>query len=478
MAFTLNNAPVDAISPENGPPIATGGTMQGTGTHTVNSTPVPVSGGVVYALTAPVSAGGSAALHWEIELTADGETWVERDGYGPDGEQSGVDEVSGEGVSVRVWTPAIDATAEFRVVIDGTATVAEPTVAPRTGRIILTVPGDILAENIMASGGLIAGSPGAARVVINADGVVAFDSSGVETAQITGEGGEFVGGEFRTSDNLPGQVTLSDDAYVDSSNGDRRPGISVIPVDASSMATPPGIGASGDAILFNGGRNLAGGRAHLAMSPGGIYGEARLGSGQVSSVSVAVGETRLRSNGPNGDYGWVLALPGQAELAYVATDNTYFSRIKADDTEAYLYTRAGGAERYLSIDADGVWVKTNKSGSWRSYNLEETAQDSGWQTFGLEAGVTGSQALAWRNKNGVIYFRGFVTGDWTTGVWNTIASGLNPDWLPSATWVVAEAGGATKGATLQMTADGRLRVSPPVTSTTSYYLNAMTYPAG
>ena len=149
------------------------------------------------------------------------------------------------------------------------------------------------------------------------------------------------------------------------------------------------------------------------------------------------------------------------------------ARITADGNSVTLFSATNG-QRYLKLDDTGIWIETGG----KSYNLEETAQDSGWQTFGLEAGVTGSSAVAWRNKGGVIYFRGFVTGDWTTEVWNTIASGLNPAWCPSATWVVAEAGGATKGATLRMTADGRLQISPPVTSTTSYYLNAMTYPAG
>src|SRR5699024_11645648 len=171
-------------------------------------------------------------------------------------------------------------------------------------------------------------------------------------------------------------------------------------------------------------------------------------------------------SGNSSEMGWVQVKPQVAELAYVDPNNTYFSRIKADANEAFIYTRAGGSNRYLTVDANGVWVKTNKSGTWKSYNLEETAQDSDWQTFDLEAGVAGSSAVAWRNKGGVIYFRGFVTGEWTTGGWNTIASGLNPDWLASATWVVAEAGGATKGAALGMTADGRLHISPPVTSTT------------
>src|SRR5699024_3111110 len=174
------------------------------------------------------------------------------------------------------------------------------------------------------------------------------------------------------------------------------------------------------------------------------------------SVYISENMISISRSGDQGEVGEIAAFPG-----FVSVEYEY-----------------DGVKRGLAIDQRGVWVKTNRDGAREQYNLEETAQDSDWQTFDLEAGVAGSSAVAWRNKGGVIYFRGFVTGEWTTGVWNTIASGLNPDWLPSATWVVAEAGGATKGATLRMTADGRLQISPPVTSTTSYYLNAMTYPAG
>lgn len=474
--------------------------MQGPGTHTVNATPVPVAEGVVYELTAPAS--GSGEVHWAVEVSAGGETWTERDGYGIDGKQSATDTIAGAGASVRVWRAPVDGVARFSVVIDGTATVTVPTVAPRTGRIILTVPGDILAENIMASGGLIAGDPDGARVAINADGVVAFDSSGTETAQITGEGGEFVGGSFRTSDNLPGQVTLSDTANVGT------PGLSVEPEDSTGYDVLPSIGPGPDHMSISGGVSTEGALAGAQFSADGttIYHNGTGANGAGSWATVADGEAGLTyrpdrtnadhesairaraddavvySEGPNGT-GFLAASPLGGLLEHVGPgDPLARSESRAEATPGYLMLERkipGVEDRHrLMLDDDGVWVQTDFGPTPVSYNLLETAQDSGWQTFDLEPGVTGSQAVAWRNKGGVIYFRGFVTGDWTNGVWNTIASGLNPDWCPSETWVVAEAGSATKGATLQMTADGRLRISPPVTSTTSYYLNAMTYPAG
>ena len=356
---------------------------------------------------------------------------------------------------------ALDMSAEMIPVLDiGSATVGDLT----GGRI-----------NVQ-SGPIVAGDPDGARVELTGDGFHAYDASGTETARIQGEGGEFVGGEFRTSDTLPGQVTLADDAYVDSAGGTRRPGISVIPVDTSNMATPPGIGASGDAILVNGGRNLAGGRAHLAMSPGGIYGEARLGSGQVSSVSVAVGETRLRSNGPNGDYGWARAQPGQAELAYIATDNTYFSRIRADANEAHLYTRAGGASRYLTVDADGIWVKTNKDGSWKHYNLEQTASDSGWRGLSPAGGFTPiPEGCDVRLLGRMVHFRGAVTGNVTTS-WQTIAT-VPADFRPQVRQINSGASSSLTNLMFQTHVDGRLQVKANNSATgVNIFVNTIFYP--
>lgn len=464
--------------------------MQGPGTHPVNTTPAPVTEGVVYELTAPAS--GSAALHWEVEVSAGDETWTERDGFGIDGKQPATDAIAGAGVSVRVWRAPADGVARFSVVIDGTATVTAATVAGRTGRVVLTVPGDILAENIMASGGLIAGDPNGARVVINADGVVAFDSSGTETAQITGEGGEFVGGEFRTSDTLPGQITMSDTANAGT------PGLSIEPEDSAGYDVLPSIGPGPTDMWISGGVSTDGTMSGANFNANGtsIYhnGPGENGAGAWSAVNSSGVEMRYRTNRSQltpqslirayDGSAQVVADGGEGTFSVIGANSGYagvtterpegLSAVRTNTVLAEIEYRTGAFSRKLTVDATGVWVTTGS----RSYNLLETAQDSDWQTFGLEAGVTGSSAVAWRNKGGVIYFRGFVTGDWTTGVWNTIASGLNPEWLPSESWVVAEAGGATKGATLQMTADGRLRISPPVTSSTSYYLNAMTYPAG
>src|SRR5699024_9778465 len=132
-----------------------------------------------------------------------------------------------------------------------------------------------------------------------------------------------------------------------------------------------------------------------------------------ASIQVDPDSSRMRTySGNSSEQGWVRAQPQDAELAYVDPNNTYFSRIKADANEAFIYTRAGGANRYLTVDADGVWVKTNKGGSWKSYNLEETAQDSGWHPVQVLPGFTAqtSREPKARKVGNLIYLSGGISG--------------------------------------------------------------------
>src|SRR5699024_3878207 len=73
--------------------------------------------------------------------------------------------------------------------------------------------------------------------IVNKLGAHSISADLIEGGHFTGEtfeGGSFVGGEFRTSDTLPGQVTLADDAYINSSTGVAHPGIRVEPLDTST----------------------------------------------------------------------------------------------------------------------------------------------------------------------------------------------------------------------------------------------------
>src|SRR5699024_7441507 len=246
-------------------------------------------------------------------------------------------------------------------------------------------------------------------------------------------------------------VTLADDAYINSSTGVAHPGIRVEPLDTSTMARPPGIGPGDLGVYVDGGSDTSGRRSYLLASPeaslmrshrengttggaiqtsptssfmrtyqvdgkagGEIYASPAQSlmrtyraDGKVGGeIQTAPDVSRMRTySGNSSEAGWVQVRPQDVELAYVDPNNTYFSRIRADANEAFIYTRAGGANRYLAVDADGVRVKTNKSGTWKWYTLEETAQDSGWQAIALASGITGAGSPAWRNKGGMIYFR-------------------------------------------------------------------------
>src|SRR5699024_6913961 len=224
----------------------------------------------------------------------------------------------------------------------------------------------------------------------------------IEGGHFTGEtfeGGSFVGGEFRTSDNLPGQVRLADDALSTNIGTTTGPGIRVVPEDATGFEYMPGIGPSTAGLMIYGGKRAGTGASIVQANPEAAFlrtfreGGAKAGEMQTSptasymrtyredgttagtiqtsptaslmrtyredgatggQVEVDAVSSRIRTySGNSSESGWVRVRPQDAELAYVDPNNTYFSRIKADANEAFIYTRAGGVRRYLTVDANG-----------------------------------------------------------------------------------------------------------------------------
>ena len=322
-------------------------------------------------------------------------------------------------------------------------------------------------------GPIIAGDPEGARVEVTETGLRAYDSAGVETASIAGEGGEFVGGEFRTSDQLPGQVTLANDAYINSTTGVAHPGIRVEPLDTSAMVRPPGIGPGDLGLYVDGGSDTSGRRSYLRASPtAALMRTFREDGAPAGEIAAFPTRSLMRTySGNSSEQGWVRVQPQDAELAYVDPLNTYFSRIRTTETEASLFTRAGGTNRYLTVDADGIWVRSGSA----AYNLEETAQDSGWQSITPDAGYTGSASFAWRNKGGVIWYRGTVTATWAAG-WNTIAT-LPAEVRPEYAYTVNEAG-TSAGVLIRAQVDGRLELYAPAAGTSTHRFTSLSYPIG
>ena len=376
---------------------------------------------------------------------------------------------------------------------------------------------DLFAANKITSQEIAAGSITTEKIA--AEGIIANVIQGGAFTGETFEGGSFVGGEFRTSDTLPGRVTLADDAYINSTTGVAHPGIRVEPLDTSGMVRPPGIGPGDRGLYVDGGSDTSGRRSYLRTSPtaslmrtfreggkdGGViqtspaeslmrtFREDGTTGGLIQTSPTASVMRTFREDGTNGgliqtspdssrmrtysgnseEQGWVQVQPQDAELAYVAPDNTYFSRIKADAREAFLYTRAGGSNRYLSVDADGVWVKTNKGGSWKWYNLEETAQDSGWAMATVASGYTAQPNYPpkVRKVGNLVYLSGGVRGAGISANTSQYVLTLPPGYRPvgNSIYVV---GGSSSGAACPLFViqpDGR--VSLRTTATTgSYYL--------
>ena len=295
---------------------------------------------------------------------------------------------------------------------------------------------DLFAANKITAQELAVGAVTAENIAagaIHADEIVGGSFTGE-----TFEGGTFTGGLFKTSDALPGQVVLADDAYVTHLDGGGTfPGVRIIPLSTAGMNLPPAIGPSTNGVTIFGGRSVGGGSSTIQASPavssmtayrdaGGMG--SRMGATSTGASLVAyyddgrpsgeIGASRFgaslrtwREGGKSGgtmgthptesymttyredetrgseirntpssstmrtysgnadESGWMRTRPQDAELAYLAADYTYFSRIKADASEAFLYTKAGGARRYLTVNAKGIWAQTDESGSMQSVSL-------------------------------------------------------------------------------------------------------------
>ena len=412
------------IAPETGPNLLTG-----SGPWTVALVP-----GVEYALTVDVLGEGDTLVEWQVSVT-DGETG--------DLDYPTISETvpGGEWVTVArpLTAPAFEASAS--VALTAAAETRDPSLAALTGRTVLTVPGDVLAETIMASGGIVAGTPGGARVELTDEGLAAFDTDGTETAQIRGAGGEFVGGEFRTSDQLPGQVTLADDAYVDAGSQNTYPGIRITPVDPSGYVTHPGIGPNSNGMIITGGRTTAGGRGYtiyakdqtthsyrqglarsdISVRDQSAFLDADDGAGNQGYVRATPSYARVRTDAADGSYGVIEAAGSYAVAATRDPGGNYMSQIRSNGREAFLRSNGSdGLGRSLSVDSDGIWVKKERSdgsGYWDRYNLEETAQDSGWQAITPATGyqnASGGAPFEYRRMGGMIHLRGRVSA--TSGV--------------------------------------------------------------
>jgi len=342
---------------------------------------------------------------------------------------------------------------------------------------------DIFAANKVTTQELAAGAVTAENLAVGA--VKANMIEGGSFVGETFEGGTFTGGLFKTSDALPGQVVFADNAYNPSILTDDKtlPGLRVVPPKASGFVSFPGIGGLDGNLIIDGGKSTTGASSIVAVNPweslietnggkdaGGnaIYtslDEAGIQTSRSDGTKAALIKVRntqcyMRTySGDAYESGWVRVRQKDVELAYVNKDNNYLSQIKADSNEAFIYTKAGGPGRYLTVDADGIWVKTNKSGKWEKYNLEETANDSGWIRFNAHPGISTGNDPGLRLKGGIVWAQGYVTrpAGWPKG-WTRIA-GSFAEWLrPTRDILRQGATTATQRQILRMTSTGYIEV--------------------
>lgn len=350
MSWQYSDAP-SHIAPEVGPSLLTGGGPW---------SGVVLEPGAVYALSVEVNAPGETTVGWGVAVT---------DGSG--GEYVLADPADAETVPGGQWVtvtrnlpaPGFPTTASVTLTVPAGTQARNPSMGVRTGRTVLTVPGDVLAENIMASGGIVAGTPDGARVELTDQGLVAFDATGTETAHIKGEGGEFVGGSFSTSDDLPGQVRMSDTAF--DHNGFQGPGISVAPSNAQGYTSLPGIGPIGDYIVVSGGEN------------------------DVGSASMQLSATLayMWANSTGGDYSQIYTSPITARLERRDQGDELLGHIGVYGRQAQIH--AGDLSDFSSfiIDPNGIRILVGEDGAETEYDLKALVEEYEGRISGLEARI-------------------------------------------------------------------------------------------
>ena len=95
----------------------------------------------------------------------------------------------------------------------------------------------------------------------------------------------------------------------------------------------------------------------------------RADGSSAGSITVTGTFTSMVTNGAGNAAGMLYANSTSAHIRTVDANNVTTARLHADATESYIYSRAGGAQRYLTVDGTGIWAKTNESGSWQWVNL-------------------------------------------------------------------------------------------------------------
>lgn len=357
---------------------------------------------------------------------------------------------------------------------------------------------DIFSANKITAQELAAGSITTEKIA--AEGLIADVIQGGSFVGESFEGGTFTGGLFKTSDALPGQVTLSDDALSTSLNTATGPGIRITPEDASGFEYMPGIGPSTAGLMIYGGKRVGAGASIVQANPTESFMRTfredgtRAGQVQTSdsasylrtyredgrtiggSIQASGNATFMQTYSEDGRRGNIRTDGTSATVRTIGTDGLNTARVTASGNSVTLFSATNG-QRYLELNDTGIWIRTGPSGNQKSYNLEETAQDSGWNSFPVKSGITPGGGLAWRNKNGVIYFRGTVQATWSAG-WTDVVTGLPTEMRPASDTIALSPDSTDTSMIFRMTSDGTLRVWKQNAGKRTAWVSVLSYPLG
>ena len=370
-----------------------------------------------------------------------------------------------------------------------------------------TLIGDTVVDNINVTGKLI-GTDGVFTGTVDFENVNvtglqlvekleanSISADLIEGGHFTGEtfeGGSFVGGEFRTSDNLPGQVRLADDAYVTHLDGGGVfPGLRITPADASDFSLLPAIGPGVNGLTIYGGRRTGGGSSVVQCNPTASFmrtfrdDSTTAGSIQTSptaslmrtyredgaiggSIQTSPTDAFMQTYGEGLERGQIGATPTSAEIRVVGANNLNQARITADGNTVTLFSATNG-QRYLKLNETGIWIETGG----KAYNLEETAQDSGWAMATVASGYTAQPNYPpkARKVGNLVYLSGGVSGAGIGANTSQYVLTLPPGYRPVGNSIYVVGGSSTGAACPLFVIQPDGRVSLRTTATTgSYYL--------
>ena len=192
---------------------------------------------------------------------------------------------------------------------------------------------------------------------IASEGIIADVIQGGHFTGETFEGGTFIGGEIRTSDELPGQVSLRDDGYVDG-DGVARPGIRINPTSPYNPARPPGIGSNANGLVITGGTNASAERGYAILEATRATLVSRnLQSGRESRVDAFGSVAEVTARSASGSHTRVRAAPGYADMAIFNDQNQTISEIWAGGSSIGLSGTFSGATNSIEVDSGGVTIR-------------------------------------------------------------------------------------------------------------------------